>query len=478
MKKKAKIVGGGKGFMPRRAKRRKVTVKAILKNMSKEFEECKESMSFRTPLQETLDEIGRTDIFQRSSKIETNNKTIDWNDMPPSLNMFNNAKTLSGRNRGKRKKDEKRQERKKRQCEAFASLISVMNLPHGSTVVDFGCGSCGLTLPLAHTFPGLYFVGVDINSKALVLMEERAKAANQTNVSVHCGTIEAYTDKNIKDCVSLVISLHACGSASDASITQAVNMNVPYIVAPCCIGKVKFNMLNNSSNSNNTKNYYKQKDSSTNGGNDNKLNSINQEAIVKKDGYVNHASELLSGDNTRCVDILYPRSKWLTDHLQLVIQQRNLEIEEQLSQIDGDNNEKTSGVVNNHVNEDYNDTLCIIKLTNIGLYSDIASSADYSSTFVNVAGNDDEYYNNNLTQTSSRTSVLSTPKYSNRDITSKYKTISDKTFYEAASAIIGIDRNKWASETAGYVVRLCTMPGLHASAKTDVLVGWGEGRTI
>ena len=74
--------------------------------------------------------------------------------------------------------------------------------------------------------------------------------------------------------------------------------------------------------------------------------------------------------------------------------------------------------------------------------------------------------------------MLSTPKYSNRDITSKYKTISDKTFYEAASAIIGIDRNKWASETAGYVVRLCTMPGLHASAKTDVLVGWGEGRTI
>ena len=49
---------------------------------------------------------------------------------------------------------------------------------------------------------------------------------------------------------------------------------------------------------------------------------------------------------------------------------------------------------------------------------------------------------------------------------------SDKDFYEAASALVGIDRNKWAFENAGYQVRLCTMPGLIASAKTDVLIGW------
>ena len=54
------------------------------------------------------------------------------------------------------------------------------SLPNGSNIVDFGCGSCGLTLPLAYTFPNFNFIGVDIKSEALILMNNRAKAANQT----------------------------------------------------------------------------------------------------------------------------------------------------------------------------------------------------------------------------------------------------------------------------------------------------------
>ena len=38
--------------------------------------------------------------------------------------------------------------------------------------------------------------------------------------------------------------------------------------------------------------------------------------------------------------------------------------------------------------------------------------------------------------------------------------------------LFALEIDKWASETARYLVRICTMPGLTTSAKTDVLVGW------
>ena len=75
----------------------------------------------------------------------------------------------------------KRLERKQRQCDAFAAAIAALNLPDQTLVVDFGCGSCGLTLPLAWAFPRLRFCGVDIKKAALELMAARATAAGLTN---------------------------------------------------------------------------------------------------------------------------------------------------------------------------------------------------------------------------------------------------------------------------------------------------------
>jgi hypothetical protein len=90
-----------------------------------------------------------------------------WNTLPPSLNMHygdghNNKKRIDP---AEIKKIEAREQRKRHQCEAFAGAIEALNLPNGSVIVDFGSGSCGLTLPLAFFLPHLQFVAVDLKEK-------------------------------------------------------------------------------------------------------------------------------------------------------------------------------------------------------------------------------------------------------------------------------------------------------------------------
>ena len=132
-----------------------------------------------------------------------------------------------------------REERKRQQCDAFAALIAALDLPDGTVVVDFGCGSCGLTLPLAWAFPQLQFIGVDLKMKSLQLMDARAAAARLDNVRTVCRSIAGF-----KEPFGLAIALHACGQASDEAILQAVKNDAPYLVAPCCIGKLRFSFVN------------------------------------------------------------------------------------------------------------------------------------------------------------------------------------------------------------------------------------------
>ena len=50
--------------------------------------------------------------------------------------------------------------------------------------------------------------------------------------------------------------------------------------------------------------------------------SIDDTSITKnkqKEGYINRTSELLDGNNTRCQDIVYPRSEWLSNQLEIVL---------------------------------------------------------------------------------------------------------------------------------------------------------------
>lgn len=162
---------------------------------------------------------------------------IDWEALPPQTDPL--AGTLALRVACPR--DLSRFDRKRRQVEAFgAALQSWLARRNNSTatVVDFGCGSGNLLLPLAASFPKLHFVGVDMRRRSIHLLEQRVVAAGLRNVRTWHGPIEGYTSSGLG--LDLALGLHVCGEASDRIIIAAVERHAAWIVSPCCIGSINW----------------------------------------------------------------------------------------------------------------------------------------------------------------------------------------------------------------------------------------------
>lgn len=163
-----------------------------------------------------------------------------WASMPAQCDPQNSAKKMAdGSFRGARKRE---------QVTEFACILELLLCDAtrgGSTVVDAGCGSGNLLLPLAFLFPGLHFLGIDIKPAAVALLRERAATAGLTNVSALAVEIDAYEpsiggggEGGACNGVIAVLALHACGGASDAAIRLAMRARAPFAISPCCIGKV------------------------------------------------------------------------------------------------------------------------------------------------------------------------------------------------------------------------------------------------
>ena len=110
------------------------------------------------------------------------------------------------------------------------------------TVVDFGAGSGALILPLAHVFPSMNFVAVEMKRRSCDLLMKRASVASLHNVSVVCGMIEHFHEK-----FDVGVALHACGNATDHALIRCVRNGAHFAVSPCCIGKLKFSVKGGNS---------------------------------------------------------------------------------------------------------------------------------------------------------------------------------------------------------------------------------------
>lgn len=162
--------------------------------------------------------------------------------------------------------DTDRGRRKQAQVEAFLYVLkeSLLDLNSDScadgkslehhprnpnVVADLGSGAGNLSIPIAwflqeEANDSTNFLAIDINNKALERLNQRANAIN-VNINTrtedlmnlnHFGT--ARDDDPLKFC-SAILSLHACGAASDLAIECAVSRSIPFAVSPCCIGKAK-----------------------------------------------------------------------------------------------------------------------------------------------------------------------------------------------------------------------------------------------
>ena len=154
--------------------------------------------------------------------------------------------------------------RKRAAVEAFLVIVQnglIGSEPERSSmahhiVADLGCGAGNLALPLSwwlnhcsenYSNASYRVLGVDLNKISLRRLYDRARLLAKNNSDALVETLEMdllglatvvdRSDSPLKNC-SAVVSLHACGAASDLAIDAAVRHGLPFAVSPCCIGKV------------------------------------------------------------------------------------------------------------------------------------------------------------------------------------------------------------------------------------------------
>jgi SAM-dependent methyltransferase len=139
-------------------------------------------------------------------------------------------------------------QRKFRQLNEFLKLVGeaveqaggVAALRHGDaplTIVDCGCGNAYLTFATYHYFQDVLGVptsltGIDTNSELLARHAEKVRHLGWTGLAFQASSIIDYAPPSDPD---IVLALHACDTATDEALAQAVRWGSAAIFcAPCC----------------------------------------------------------------------------------------------------------------------------------------------------------------------------------------------------------------------------------------------------
>lgn len=138
-----------------------------------------------------------------------------------------------------------------KQINRFLELIDdiVPYLPQGRTVniVDFGCGKSYLTFALYHYLKemkqfDLNVIGLDLKTDVIAHCNRLAAEFKYEQLQFLVGDISQY--KGLEQ-VDLVVTLHACDTATDAALEKAVRWDAAVILSvPCCQHEL-YNQVNN-----------------------------------------------------------------------------------------------------------------------------------------------------------------------------------------------------------------------------------------
>ena len=130
---------------------------------------------------------------------------------------------------------------KYRQINRFLELVedALRTLPQGRPlrILDFGCGKSYLTFVLYDYFAvrqgrPLQMVGLDLKADVIARCNEAARRYGYTGLTFEVGDINGY---ETKDPIDMVVTLHACDTATDFALYNALRWQVPVILSvPCC----------------------------------------------------------------------------------------------------------------------------------------------------------------------------------------------------------------------------------------------------
>lgn len=131
--------------------------------------------------------------------------------------------------------------RKYNQIDHFVELIDGMidefSDNESITVMDCGCGKSYLTFVLNYYIKekkkkNCYFIGIDRSEQVIKASKEIAKRLGYKNMEFIAEDLNTYIPERKID---VVISLHACDTATDMALGLAVRLNAKSIICvPCC----------------------------------------------------------------------------------------------------------------------------------------------------------------------------------------------------------------------------------------------------
>jgi SAM-dependent methyltransferase len=131
--------------------------------------------------------------------------------------------------------------RKYNQIDHYVELLEGIldKLPTRETIniIDCGCGKSYLTFVLNYYLTEIkkkkcHFIGLDYSSGVIEASKKMAESLGYRNMEFHAMDIKDFTT-NKK--IHVVISLHACNTATDMALAFGVRINSEVIIAvPCC----------------------------------------------------------------------------------------------------------------------------------------------------------------------------------------------------------------------------------------------------
>ncbi|MFA7461948.1 MAG: SAM-dependent methyltransferase [Anaerovoracaceae bacterium] len=142
-----------------------------------------------------------------------------------------------------------RHRNKFRQINRFLEIVEdcLPMLPEHPLIIDFGCGKSYLTFAMYYYLNnrlnlGARFVGLDLKEDVIAFCNRTAQTLGYEDLSFQVGDIAQYSRDARAD---MVVTLHACDTATDYALIQAVHWQAQVILSvPCCQHEL-FSQLNN-----------------------------------------------------------------------------------------------------------------------------------------------------------------------------------------------------------------------------------------